>query len=218
MRDVHCHILPGVDDGARSMDESLLMLSAAMDVGVTSIVCTPHCRDPWFDFDAMWEAFHALEARAEALPRAPKLQMAFEVNYRKLMELGLDAASRLGNLETGEFLLELPTGALPSDWERVVFALQGMDYRVTIAHPERYCSVQKDLSVARRFVEAGCALQLSANCIAGGRFDKTRRTAVTLVKEGLVTCIASDAHRPEDYASLAEARRRFGMRGSHARI
>ena len=53
MRDMHCHILPGVDDGARDLDESLAMLEAAKTAGVTSIVCTPHCREPYFDYDAM---------------------------------------------------------------------------------------------------------------------------------------------------------------------
>ena len=48
MRDLHCHILPGVDDGARNLDESLAMLEAAKAAGITSIVCTPHVRDPYF--------------------------------------------------------------------------------------------------------------------------------------------------------------------------
>lgn len=61
MRDMHCHILPGVDDGARDLNESLRMLEAAKAAGVTSIVCTPHCRDPYFDYNAMWDAFELLK-------------------------------------------------------------------------------------------------------------------------------------------------------------
>ena len=57
MRDVHCHILPNVDDGAKDLNESLSMLEAAKRAGITSIVCTPHCRDPYFDYDAMGDAF-----------------------------------------------------------------------------------------------------------------------------------------------------------------
>lgn len=51
MRDIHCHILPGVDDGAANLEQSLAMLEAARAVGVTHMVCTPHCRDPYFDFE-----------------------------------------------------------------------------------------------------------------------------------------------------------------------
>lgn len=68
MRDIHCHILPGVDDGARDLSASLEMLEAAKAAGVTSIVCTPHCRDPYFDFDRMWNAFHELQAHAGGFP------------------------------------------------------------------------------------------------------------------------------------------------------
>lgn len=86
MRDIHCHILPGVDDGARDLAMSLSMLEAAKAAGVTSIVCTPHCRDPYFDYDAMWAAFRELQAHADGFP----LQMGFEVAHPKLMELGVE--------------------------------------------------------------------------------------------------------------------------------
>ena len=70
MRDLHCHILPGVDDGARNLDESLAMLKAAKAAGVTSITCTPHCRRPYFDFDAMWDAYRLLVEHADGFPFA----------------------------------------------------------------------------------------------------------------------------------------------------
>ena len=73
MRDIHCHILPGVDDGARNLDESLAMLAAAKAAGVTSIVCTPHVRDPYFDYDKMWDAYDLLVAHAGGFPiRLPR--------------------------------------------------------------------------------------------------------------------------------------------------
>ena len=68
MRDIHCHILPYVDDGARDLNESLAMLEAAKAAGVTSIVCTPHCRDPYFDFDSMWASFKLLKSHAQGFP------------------------------------------------------------------------------------------------------------------------------------------------------
>ena len=76
MRDMHCHILPAVDDGSQSLEMSLQMLDAARAAGVTSMVCTPHCRSPYFDFDAMWEAFNRFKQAAGGFP----LTMGFEVN------------------------------------------------------------------------------------------------------------------------------------------
>lgn len=208
MRDVHCHILPGVDDGARTMSESLLMLSEAMKAGVTSIVCTPRCCDPWFNFERMWQAFLQLKHHASAIPGAPELSMGFEVEFHKLKQLGMDAAVQLGN-DQGEFLLELPEGTLPLDWEYVVHNLQRKGFKVIIAHPERCREVQKDIEVARRFVLAGCELQISAGCVYGGLLDPARRAAKKLVQAGMVHHLASDARCPDDYELLTEAMEYF---------
>ena len=154
MRDIHCHILPGVDDGAADLDESLAMLAAAKQAGVTRIVCTPHCRDPYFDYDKMWDAFELLRDNADGFP----LQMGFEVNHRKLVELGIDAAEYLHFDGTNEFLLELSTHADPyafREYESTIYDLQCRGYQVIIAHPERYRAVQKDVSVAERLVDMG---------------------------------------------------------------
>ena len=80
-----------------------------------------------------------------------------------------------------------------------------MGLRVIIAHPERYRDVQKSLDIAREMKELGCYLQLSANFIKGGMLDTRRRIATALLKEDLIDYVASDAHRPDDYAVFAKA-------------
>ena len=208
MRDMHCHILPGVDDGALDLSMSLEMIDAAREAGVTSIVCTPHARDPYFDYDAMWSAFELLRSHTD-MP----LSMGFEVAHQKLQELGVrEWAPRLACEETGEFLLELDSGASAGTfraYERTIYELQGMGYRVVIAHPERYRAVQKDLSLAERLVELGCDLQASADFVAGGRLGREKRPAKKLAARGLYRYVASDAHRPEHYRHLARALRDF---------
>lgn len=206
MRDVHCHILPGVDDGARTLDESLAMLEAARASGITSIVCTPHCNHSYFDFDAMWDAYDLLVAHADGFP----LTMGFEVNHSKLMDLGMEWAERLRFDGTNEFLLELSTGARKVDfdaYERTVFELQGRGYQVIIAHPERYRAVQEDIGVARNLVKMGCKLQVSADFVAGRFMGAERRSAKRLIGENLYSYVASDAHRAGHYGCFAKAKR-----------
>jgi protein-tyrosine phosphatase len=208
VRDIHCHILPGVDDGARTMADSLAMLDAAKAAGVTSMVCTPHCRDPYFDYDAMWGAFDAFKAAAGGFP----LRMGFEVNHRKLMELGMGWAERLHVDGSNDFLLELSVGASPSRfevYERTIFELQGMGYDVIIAHPERYVAVQDDIEVARELVRMGCRLQASTDFIAGGRFGREKAPAKAMLDEGLYTFVASDAHMVRHYHYLEKVCRRY---------
>jgi protein-tyrosine phosphatase len=213
MRDMHCHILPGVDDGARNMDESLAMLDAAVDAGVTSIVCTPHCREPWFDFDKMWNAYDAFTAEAQHKYPALYIGMAFEVNYRTLEKIGFEWAHDLGFAGSNEFLLELSNSAPRSkyaDYERLVFKLQSMGFEVIIAHPERYHAIQEDLELAWQFKEMGCKLQASADFIAGGRGADSKKPAIALFKEGLYDYIASDAHNPKHYKLLQKAVKKYG--------
>lgn len=209
MRDLHCHILPGVDDGARDLDESLAMLEAAKAAGITSITCTPHCRKPYFDFEKMWQAFYDLEDAADGFP----LQMGFEVNYRKLMELGLEWAEVLHFDGSNEFLLELSVGSRSSrydDYERTIFELQGMGYEVIIAHPERYDAIQRDVSLADELVRMGCKLQVSTDFIAGGRLGAERRPALRMLKAGMVSYFASDAHNVKHYEYFSKAYAKYG--------
>lgn len=214
MRDMHCHILPGVDDGARTMDESLAMLEAARAAGVTSIVCTPHVRDPYFDYDAQHAAFAALVPRATALGMG--MTLGFEVAHDKLRELGVEEwAPRLAFDGTGEFLLELDTGCTEvsfREYERTIFVLQGLGLDVVIAHPERYRALQQNERLAERLVRLGCRLQASADVVVRGRLSGERRLARRLFRRGLYDFVASDAHRPEHYRYLPCALREYALR------
>ena len=213
MRDLHCHILPGVDDGSQSMEESLAMWEAAKAVGITSITCTPHCRDPYFDYKAMWRAYYAFEAEVHSIDPEFPLQMGFEVNHRKLMELGLGWAERLHFNGSNEFLLELSVGASASrfgDYERTIFALQGLGYDVIIAHPERYVAIQKDIRLAEELDRMGCKLQASTDFIAGGRLGAERKPALAMLKAGLYTYAASDAHHVSHYTYFARVMEKYG--------
>lgn len=217
MRDMHCHILPGVDDGARNLDESLRMLESAKAVGVTSIVCTPHCRDPYFDYDAMWDAFELLRSHADGFP----LTMGFEVNHAKLMDLGMEWVDFLSFDGSDEFLLELSTRADKlqfNEYERTIFELQGRGYTVIIAHPERYRAIQDDIGIAQRLVKMGCKLQASADFIAGGRLGREKKPAKRMFEEDLYSFIASDGHRVKHYDYLARARREYSVRGAHFKV
>ena len=222
MRDIHCHILPGVDDGARTLDESLQMLQTAKDAGITSIVCTPHCRSPYFDFDKMWKAFHLLKSKAGDFP----LQMGFEVNIAKLKRLGLEWADKLHFDGSNEFLLELEDDANEVDfreYNRVVYELQGMGYQVIIAHPERYKAIQGNLDLAREFMRTGCKLQASSDFLNGGRGfsiggGKVKKTAVKLFDEMRYSYIASDAHNVKHYAAFKKAVENFDVRGAHSAL
>lgn len=209
MRDMHCHILPGVDDGAVDLEESLAMVEAARRAGISEIVCTPHCRDPYFDWDAMWAAYNLLCDHVSDLP----IRMGFEVNHTKLMDLGYEWIDHLAFADTDEFLLELDTRCSAHDFEqykRTIFEIQGHGFQVIIAHPERYHAIQRDISLACDLVDMGCELQASTDFVAGGRFGNELKPAKRMLKEGLYTYFASDAHYPQHYQLLETALKKYG--------
>ena len=204
MLDIHCHILPGVDDGAQSMDESLAMFEAARKAGVSSIIATPHVRDPYYNQDGLDRIVQAFERFKQAVAPFP-VRLGFEVNHRKLEELGVQNALRYRVEGSHVILLELSVGASPSrfaDYQRTIFELQGMGLDVIIAHPERYLAIQNDISIAEDLVRMGCRLQASADFMEGGRFGRERRPAHKMLKRGLYSYIASDAHYPGHYKLL----------------
>ncbi|MBM6989569.1 MAG: phosphoesterase [Olsenella umbonata] len=215
MRDIHCHILPGVDDGAPDLKHSLEMLKAARAAGATSIVCTPHCRDPYFDYERMLAAYDELRG---AVPDFP-LYMGFEVNHSKLMQLGVDEwAARLGCRRTGQFLLELDTHCTSDsmgEYERTIYQLQGMGWRVVIAHPERYDAIRKNPELALRFLQLDCDMQASADFIRGGRLGNSGKTAKRMFQLGVYRYIASDAHCVEHYSLWQQACREYHVRPAH---
>ncbi len=214
MRDIHCHILPAVDDGARDLSESLCMLQAARRAGVTSLTCTPHCRQPYFDFDRMRGAYKLLRQHAPDM----SLQMGFEVNVSMLMHLGMDWADRLHFEGSSEFLLELEDNANEIDfrqYRRVIYELQCKGYDVIVAHPERYQAIQRRPELAHELVRMGCKFQASGDFLYGGRMPDphtqgglslalasrlsarsrhVRACARKLFQEGWYAYIASDAH------------------------
>ncbi len=195
MRDIHSHIIYGVDDGSETLKQSLEMLQAAEDAGVTQIVCTPHCQSRHFDAALIKKNFEELKRHTESVD----LVLGYEVRLEKLLDLGIERAHEFCFEGSDEFLLELSSSLMPANWERVLCCLQEQGLRVIIAHPERYRYIQADISIAERMMRNGCILQLSANFAQAGRLNPIYRCAKKLLDAGYVVALASDAHVSEDY-------------------
>ncbi len=201
--DIHSHIVFDVDDGSKNLDMSTRMLRAAKNVGIDKIVATPHCRWDSFDRGKIERNFDIVADRAGEM--GIDMFLGYEVNWRKIPELGLDEICTMNIESTKLFLLEFSDDALPANWQRLVRVIQSRGLRVVIAHPERYAPVQRDLDVAWTMKEMGCLIQVSANFIEDRRLGARRRTATSMLKEGIVDYVASDAHCPKDYDYYEQA-------------
>ena len=106
-------------------------------------------------------------------------------------------------------LLEFSNERLVPDWEILLTEIVDKGYMPIIAHPERYTYIQKDLGIAEEMISYGCELQVDAGGLLAGLFTAERKTARKLLSEGMVSYIASDAHRPEHYATFEKVWRTF---------
>lgn len=203
MRDDHCHIIWGVDDGSPDWETTCKMVEGVRSCGFDEVICTPHMR--WSDFDrtVVEERFARLAASAPDI----SWTLGFEVYYKTLLKMGLDRAPEFTIGDTSTILVEFNSGAtVPHDWERTFYKLQGAyGLDIVLAHPERYRTILDDFDVAYRIRECGVKMQISAEDLLGGPFNKTTRVAKRLLREGLADTIVTDAHRPEHYVDYKKA-------------
>jgi protein-tyrosine phosphatase len=208
MIDLHSHVLPGVDDGADSLEQSLEILAAAAEDGIARIAATPHVRD---DYPTAPET---MERGVAELNRAAR-DAGVAVEVLTGGELDLAHAARLDDSSLARFglggnprllLLECPYRGWPLDLRDLVFRLGTRGFSVVFAHPERSADVQGNPELLRPLVDAGALVQLTAGSVDGTLGAQPRRTSRALLDAGLAHLVASDAHAPEVRAvGLAKA-------------
>lgn len=197
--DLHTHLLPGIDDGADNMATALAMARLAVESGTTHLVCTPHLHAGRYA-NTTASIAQALQGFRAALAEAGiPLQVAAAAEVRFDMEIMLwHAAGQLPFLGQWQgkdvLLLEFPHGDIPFGAERLTQWLLDRGVVPLIAHPERNKGVMRAPSRLKAFLDQGCLLQVTAGALAGRFGERAQELAEELLREDVVTVIASDAH------------------------
>jgi protein-tyrosine phosphatase len=193
MVDVHCHILPGLDDGAADIQESLAMAQCAIDEGVTHVVGTPHSSS---QFSFNYARVRALREQLQRLV-GDRLVLAsgcdFHINLENLEALRADAPRFCIN-QQNYLLVEFSEYSIPPTMNHTLHDLQLMGLRPVITHPERNAILQAQPGRLAAWVQIGCFAQVTAGALTGGFGPKSREDALRWIGEGLVHFVASDAH------------------------
>lgn len=203
MLDIHSHILPGVDDGARSHRQALQMLAAARDAGIDILVATPHLKHLKEDTNRISEAFFWLKPYAQAA--GISLLKGYEISYQVLLDLPCSELGRYCISGTNLLLLELDNLHLFPQWNRVLGSLHKAGYEPVISHPERYVYIQEHPEIIGKIRRYGCKIQIDAHAYLKPPWNIERRTAEKLIRKGWMDYIASDAHHPQDYRQMKAA-------------
>ena len=194
MIDLHCHILPGVDDGARTIDEALEMAHMALHSGVHTLVATPHHRHYGHDNHAkIREAFDRLQDALEYEQIPLDVRLATEVWVRKGELPPLTEGMTYPN--SPWFLVEFSTDASAAQIQTALEHYVAQGFRPVIAHPERYAAIQEEPIIARTWVQAGWGVQVNRDSLLGYFGERCYYCADCLLRHGWANLIASDAHR-----------------------
>jgi protein-tyrosine phosphatase len=198
MIDIHCHILPGLDDGARTMDEALAMARMAAADGIDTLVASSHITPGVYD-NSPEQIVAAAEAFGERLSREGiPLRIIPGADVRMTPDLLKgDARCLRINRDTPYFLFEFPHDLVPPGSERLVEALLGKGWIPVITHPERNRDLQRRPEKLEPFVKLGCLVQITAMSLTGEFGPRAQAVSERYMKEGLVHLIATDAHDTE---------------------
>lgn len=196
MIDLHSHILPGIDDGARTIDESIELARRAAAIGVSAIAATPHVRDDHpTSPEEMELAVTALRVELEHSKIPVEVLRGGELSVERLAELSTEDLRRFGLGGNPEYLLvETPYDGWPVGLEQKILRLTEEGITPVLAHPERNPDVQADLERVGRLVRSGALVQVTADSLAGRRRSPTREAALGLIERGSAHLIASDLH------------------------
>lgn len=198
MIDLHTHVLPGIDDGARSPAEARAIALDAAGQGVSVLVATPHVRDDYpTTADEMEEAVAEVRDDFDAHGVPVEVLHGSEVSLDLLWAIPPPELRRLTIAQTGKYLLlEFPYRGWPFALDSAVKRLVELGTRPLLAHPERNPEVQDRPDRLAGLVDAGALVQITAASLDGVRDRAAQAAALRLLELGLVHVLASDSHGP----------------------
>ena len=196
MIDLHCHLLPGIDDGARDQAVSLEMARIAVADGITTVVCTPHILPTVYDNvgPAIRAAVERLQAALTQARIPLRLLPGADVHIAPDLVDGLRRGRVLPLAGSRYFLFEPPHHILPPRLQDCVFELMTAGYVPILTHPERLAWIDQNYSVIQQLARAGMLMQITAGSLTGRFGGRARHWARRLLDEGLVDILATDAH------------------------
>lgn len=207
MIDLHCHIIPWIDDGAKNAALACAMAEHALRSGVDTIVATPHCMYPNFCKRSYTYALAMLRALLQQQGIPLKLLPGAEVFAHPSHLAALLDEHQLVTLNHSRYLLvEFDFSASGRSISKLLDAIAARSFIPVIAHPERYAAVQAAPRLAAQWFHQGYLLQLNKGSLLGRLGTRAQQTGLLLLRHGFADVIASDAHdmkyRPSGFQSL----------------
>ena len=197
MIDIHSHIIPNVDDGARSVEETFNILKEAQEAGFTDVILTSHFLLNYYETNAQELIFWKEKLQEVLKKQGTKINLhsGMEIYITNQMEELLENKKILTLANSRYMLIELPLATNVKYFDYVVYYLEAKGIKPIIAHPERYKCVQKDPDIVEEYIEKGCLIQCNYGSIVNLYGREAEKTIKTLLKKNQVHFLGSDVHR-----------------------
>lgn len=203
--DIHSHLLPGIDDGARTFEDSLRLTRALQSFGITQIITTPHI------IEHVWNntlgQIQSLEKDTSANLATANSTIPFKAAAEYLMDdqfVRLFQSNNLLTLKDNYVLVEMSYINAPIQLYTILFDLQVAGYIPVLAHPERYLFYQNNFDEYRKLKRAGCLFQLNLLAVVGYYGKQINKTAERLLTEGMYDYVGSDVHHDNHIAAFSQ--------------
>ncbi|MGG1676774.1 tyrosine-protein phosphatase [Neobacillus sp. NRS-1170] len=200
MIDIHCHILPQIDDGPRNINDCLVMANAAVENGITALFATPHHLNGQYENSKKKILYRILELnkllQKENIPLIVYPGQELRLHREIFMSIEMDEVLTLGN--KGQYLLlELPSGEVPSYAREVVYELLLKGITPIIVHPERNRALIGDSHLLFELIQEGALTQLTSGSILGHYGKRIKSFSEKIIEHNLAHFIATDAHNTD---------------------
>lgn len=204
-QDMHSHLLPGLDDGAKNTEESLSLIRQLVALGYTKLITTPHIMSGMYynDADTIMPALDQLRKDVEQAGITVELDAAAEYLMDDYFDSLVDEKVPLLTINGQYILVEFPFVALPMNYRTIFFKLKMAGHEPILAHPERYAYLHGDLDFYHELYEAGVVLQVNILSLHGYYGSKVQRMAQQLLEAGLVAFTGTDLHHQRHMNVLA---------------
>ncbi|WP_405461128.1 tyrosine-protein phosphatase [Paenibacillus sp. HJGM_3] len=199
MIDIHTHILPGVDDGAETLEDSLRLARAAVEDGIHTVIATPHHANGKYTNSAA-DILPRVRALNEELIRADiplTVLPGQEIRLTNQFFEEWESGTLQGLHESSYILIEFPSGHIPLDTPAFIYELSLLNLQAIIAHPERNAEIASKPDLLQELIEKGALAQVTSHSLNGSFGSKIQQVALQLCRRNLVHFVSTDAHHWE---------------------
>jgi len=205
--DLHSHLIPGIDDGSKSMDDSIRLIKELKGLGYKKLITTPHIMADYYKNTPQIIQRGLKDVRAELKKQGVEMEIEAAAEY--MLDDGFLAKLEKGDLLTFSnnfILVELPYIEEPPNLSSIFFELQTRGYQVVLAHPERYNYWHGDFSKYQDLVDRNIYLQMNINSLTGWYSHESRNIAEKLIENKLIRFLGSDLHNTNYLNELKSSR------------